>query len=287
MSAMEIKQSSSTALTCWMGFHAGHVSNGYQAEQWHSTHLLDGISCRPCQQWISSRAAAQHSLAGWDFMQAMSAMETKQSSSTALTTWMGFHAGHVSNGNQAEQWHSTHNLDGISCRPCQQWRSSRAAAQHSLAGWDFMQAISAMEIKQSSSTALTSWMGFHAGHVSNGHQAQQQHSTHILDGISCRPCQQWTSSREAAQHSLPGWDFMQAMSAMDIKHSSSTALTRWMGFHAGYVSNGHQAQQWHSTHSLDGISCRPCQQWISSKEAAQHSLAEWDFMQAILAMEIK
>ena len=260
MSAMEIKQSSSTALTRWMGFHAGHISNGHQAEQPHSTHLLDGISCKPCQQWKPSRAATQHSLAGWDFMQAMSAMETKQSSHTALTGWMGFHAGHISNGNQAEQPHSTHLLDGISCRPCQQWKPSRAAAQHSLAGWDFMQAMSAMDIKQS-----------------------QRHSTHSLDGISCRPCQQWISSRAGAQHSLPRWDFMQAMSAMEIKQSSSTALTVWMGFHAGHVSmeikqsssttltvwmgfhaghvsNGYQAEQQHSTHWLDGISCRPCQQ---------------------------
>ena len=150
-------------------------------------------------------------------MQAMSAMEIKQSSGTALTCWMGFHAGHVSNGNQAEQWHSTHWLDGISCRPYQKWKSSRAAAQHSLTGWDFMQAMSAMDIKQSHCTALTNWMGFHAGHVSNGYQAEPLHSTHCLDGISCRPCQQWISSRAAAQHSLPGWDFMQAILAMEIK----------------------------------------------------------------------
>ena len=237
MSAMEIKQSSFTALTAWIGFHAGHVSNGYQAEQGHSTHHLDGISCRPCQQWISSRAAAQHSPPGWDFMQAMSAMDIKQSSGTALTFWMGFHAGHISNEYQAEQWHSTHILDGISCRQCQKWKSSRAAAQHSLTGWDFMQAMSAMEIKQSRSTALTRWMGFHEGHVSNGYQAEPMHSTHSLDGISCKPCQQWKSSRAVAQHSQP--DGISCRPCQQWKSSRAAAQ--------------------HS--QPDGISCRPCQQW--------------------------
>ena len=123
MSAMDVKQSSSTALTRWMGFHAGHVSNGYQAEQGHSTYLLDGISCKQCQQWISSRAAAQHSLPGWDFMQAMSAIDIKQGSCTALTSWMGFHAGNISNENQVEEMHI-----------------------NSLPGYDLMQAILVLKI---------------------------------------------------------------------------------------------------------------------------------------------
>jgi hypothetical protein len=34
-------------------------------------------------------------------------------------------------------------------------------------GWDFMQATSAIEIEQPWHTQLTSWMGFHAGNISN------------------------------------------------------------------------------------------------------------------------
>jgi len=65
-----------------MRVHAGNVSNGNQAEQLHMTHMLDESSCRKCQQWKSSRAAAHDSLAGWEFMQGMSAMKIKQSSCT-------------------------------------------------------------------------------------------------------------------------------------------------------------------------------------------------------------
>jgi len=85
-------------------------------------------------------------------MQVISAIEIKQRSCTSLTTWIGVHAGNVSNGNQAEELHITHNLDRSSCRECQQWKSSRAAAHDSLPGWKFMQGMSAMEIKQMSGT---------------------------------------------------------------------------------------------------------------------------------------
>jgi len=61
--------------------------------------------------------------------------------------------------------------------------------------------MSVMEIKQQSCTLLTSWIIFHAGYVSNGNQAAELHTTHILDEISC---QQWKSSRRAANYSLPG-----------------------------------------------------------------------------------
>jgi len=187
-----------------MGVHAGNVNNGNQAEQLHMTHTLDGSSCRECQQWKSSRAAAYDSHTRWEFMQGMSAMEIKQSSCTWLTRWIGVHAGNVSNGNQAEQLHMTHTLDGSSCRECQQWKSSRAAAHDSHPGWEFMQEMSAMEIKQSSCTWLTNWMGVHAGNVSNENQAEQLHMTHKLDGSSCRECQQWKSSRAVAQDSQAG-----------------------------------------------------------------------------------
>ena len=79
---------------------------------------------------------------------------------------MGFHAGHVSDRNQAEEAHS-----------------------NSHAGWDFMQAMSVIDIEQRRRTRLTSWMGFHAGHVSDRYRAEEAHTTHTLDGISCRPCQ--------------------------------------------------------------------------------------------------
>jgi len=59
--------------------------------------------------------------------------------------------------------------------------------------------------------------------------------THELDGISCRHCQQLKSSTGGAHDSLAGWDFMQALSAIEIEHRRHTRLTSWMGFHAGIV----------------------------------------------------
>ena len=80
-------------------------------------------------------------------------------------TWMGFHAGHVSDRYRAEE-----------------------AYKDSQTGWNFMQAMSVIEIKQRY-TRLTPWMGFHAGHVSDRYRAEEVHVTHLLNGISCRPCQ--------------------------------------------------------------------------------------------------
>jgi len=50
-------------------------------------------------------------------------------------------------------------------------------------------------------------------------------------------CQRSKSSRGGAHHSLPGWDFMQAMSEIAIEQRRRTPLTDWMGFHAGDVSD--------------------------------------------------
>jgi len=147
--------------------HKVNVSNRNGAEEAHTTHFLDGILCRPCQQWKSSRGGTHDSLAGWNLMQAISAIEIEQRRRTRLTTWMGFHAGNVSDRNRAEEAHTTHNLDGISRRQCQQWKSSRRSAHHSLPRWEFMQAMSAIEIEQRKRTRLTSWTGFHAGNFSD------------------------------------------------------------------------------------------------------------------------
>jgi len=43
----------------------------------------------------------------------MSAIEMEPRRRTRLTSWMGFYAGHVSNGNRAEEAPTTHSLDGI------------------------------------------------------------------------------------------------------------------------------------------------------------------------------
>jgi len=83
-----------------MGFHAANVNDQNRAEEAHMTHELDGISCRQCQRSKSSVRGAHGSLAGWDFMQAMSAIEIEQRKRTRLTTWMGFHAGNFSTENQ-------------------------------------------------------------------------------------------------------------------------------------------------------------------------------------------
>ena len=158
-------------------------------------------------------------------MQARSAMEIKQRSSTWLTGWVWVHAGKVSNGNQAKELHMTHILGMSSCRQCQQWKSSRGAAHDSQSGWEFMQAMSAIEIKQRSCTWLTGWMRVHAGNVSNRNQAEELHMTHCLDTSSCRQYQQWKSSRGATHDSLPGWEFMQTISVREIKQKSCTWLT--------------------------------------------------------------
>jgi len=185
MLVIDIEQRRHMPLTSWMGFHAGGVSNRNGAEEEHTTHSLDGISCRQCQQSKSSRGGAHHSQAGWVFIQGMSVIEIEQRRHTPLTRWMGFHPGKVSDQNQAEEAHTTHSL-----------------------GWVFMQAMSAIEIEQSRRTPLTCWMGFHAAIVSDRNRAEEACTTHSLDGISCRQCQLSKSSRAGAHHSLPGWDFM-------------------------------------------------------------------------------
>jgi len=169
-------------------------------------------------------------------MQAMSVIEIEQRRRTRLTTWMGFHAGNVSNGNRADEAHITHFLDGSLCRQCQRLKLSRGSAHDSRAGRDFMQAISAIKIEQRRRTRLTTWMGFHAGHVSNGNRAGEARMTHFLDGSLCRQCQRSKSSRGGAYDSRAGWDFMQAMSAIEFKQRRCTRLTAWMGFHAGNFS---------------------------------------------------
>jgi len=169
---------------------------------------------------------------------------------------MGFHAGIVSNQNRAQEAHTTHELDGISCRHCQRSKLSTGGAHDSLAAWDFMQALSAIKIEHRRRTQLTSWMGFHAGIVSDHNRAQEAHTTHSLHGISCRHCQRSKSSRGGAHDSHPGWDFIQALSAITIKQRRHTRLTSWMGFHVGIVSDHNRAEEAHMTHILDGISCR-------------------------------
>ena len=192
MSAIKNKQRRCTQLTIWMGFHTGNVSNQNQSEEVHTTHTLDGISCRQCQQSKSVREGAHNSHPGWDFMQAI---KIKQRRCTP-----------------------THSLNGISCRQCQQSKSSRGRTHDSQTGWDFMQTMSAIKINQRRCTQLTAWTGFHAGNVSNQNQAEEvhtahklnrfhadnisnqnqlekEHTTHSLDGISCR---QSKSSKEGA-----------------------------------------------------------------------------------------
>jgi len=145
----------------------------------------------------------------------------------------GIHAGIVSDQNRAKEVHTTHSLDGISCRHCQRSKSSTGGAHDSHPGWDFMQALSVIKNEHWRHMQLTRWMGFHAGIVSNQNRAQEAHTTYSLDGISCRHCQQSKSSSRGTHDSHPGW-----------------------GFHAGIVSDHNRAQEAHMTHILDGISCR-------------------------------
>jgi len=155
-------------------------------------------------------------------MQALSVSKIKQRRHTRLTDWMGFHAGIVSNKNRAQEAHTTHILDGISCRHCQQSKSSTEGIHNSRTGWDFIHALSVIKIEHRRHTRLTNWMGFHAGIVSNQNQAQEAHTTHILDGISSRHCQRLKLSTGGAHDSHPGWDFIQALSAIEIEHRRHT-----------------------------------------------------------------
>ena len=116
-----------------------------------------------------------------------------------------------------------------------------------------MQAMSAIEIEHRRRSQLTVWIGFDAGNVSNRNRAQKALTTHSLDGIGCRQCQQSKSSKGGPHNSLPGWDLMQAISAIEIEHRRRSQLTAWMGFDAGNVSNLNRAQEAPTTHSLDGI----------------------------------
>ena len=218
MSAIKIKQRRWTQFTLW-GFHTGHVSNQNQAEEVHTTHNLDEISSRQCQQSKSSRRGVHNSLSGWDSMETTSAIKIKQKRCTQLTAWMGFYAGNISNQNQAKE-----------------------VAHNSLPGWDFMETTSAIKIKQKRCTQLTLWMIFHGDNISNQNQTKEVHTTHSLDGISCRQHQQSKSSKGGAHNSLPGWDFMQAMSTIKIKQRRCTQLTIWMRFHTDNISNQNQAE---------------------------------------------
>jgi len=130
-----------------MGFYARHVSDRKQAEEAHSDSPTE-----------------------WGFMNAMSVIKIKERRCTRLTCWMGFHAGYVSDQYRTEEVHITHELDG-----------------------------------------------FHAGRVSDRNQGEEADTTHDLCGISCRQCQSLKSSRGAAHNSLPGWDFIMAMSVIEIE----------------------------------------------------------------------
>ena len=147
LSAIEIEHRRRTRLTCWMGVHSGIVSNRNRARR-----------------------------------------------HTRLTFWMGFHAGIVSNRNQADEAHTTHKLDGISCRHCQRSKSSRRGAHDSLPGWDFMQALSAIEIEQTRCIRLTNWMGFHASSFSIENQ---------LCNLVITSCRQYSDIAPLLIQSLP------------------------------------------------------------------------------------
>jgi hypothetical protein len=161
-------------------------------------------------------------------MQAMSAIEIEHRRPTQLTCWMGFDAGSVSNQHRAQEVLTTHNLDGIGCRQCQQSTSSTRGPHDSQPGWDWMQTMSVIETEHKRHSQLTTWMGLDAGNVSNQNRAQEALTTHILDGIGCRQCQQLTLSTGGTHNSHSGWDWMQAMSAIDIEHRRHSQLTLCM-----------------------------------------------------------
>ena len=93
---------------------------------------------------------------------------------------MGFQAGNVSNRHQAEEAH-----------------------RDSQSGWDLMQTMSLIEIKQRY-TRLTFWMGFYACHVSDRNQAEEVHTTHALDGFHVGNISDRNQAEEAQSDSQSG-----------------------------------------------------------------------------------
>jgi len=102
-------------------------------------------------------------------------------------------------------------------------------------------------------------MGFHAGHVSDRYRAEKVHTTHELHGFHAGNVSDRNKAEEAHSDSRAGWNFMRAMSVIDIEQRKCIQLTNWQGFHPGRVSDRSQAEEAHTTHILYGISCRQCQ----------------------------
>ena len=116
-------------------------------------------------------------------MQAMSAIEIEHRRRSQLTNWMGFDAGNVSNRNRTQEVHTTHCLGVISCRQCQQSKSSTGGTHDLLPGWELMRAMLAIEIEHRRPSRLTRCKRFDVGNVSNRNRAQEALTAHILDGI--------------------------------------------------------------------------------------------------------
>lgn len=134
------------------GFQADNVSNKNQAKELYITDSLDRVSSRECQQQISSKATAHNLLSEQYLMQEILAKEIKKRSCTQLTIWVEFHIGNISNRNQVEELYMTHSLDRSVYRQYQQQKLSKKAAYDSLPRQEFVQAMSAMKIKQESHT---------------------------------------------------------------------------------------------------------------------------------------
>jgi hypothetical protein len=79
-------------------------------------------------------------------------------------------------------------------------------------------------------------MGFHARHVNDRNHAEEAHSDSRWMGFHACHVNDRNHAEEAHSDSRPGWDFMHAMSVIEIRLRRRTA-----------------------THDLDGISCTPCQ----------------------------
>jgi hypothetical protein len=80
---------------------------------------------------------------------------------------------------------------------------------------------------------------------------------------------------------------MQAMSVIvEFKQRRCTRLTRWMGFHAGHVSDRSRAEEVHTTHELDGFHAGNVTDLNQAEEAHSDSRAGWDFKPAMSVIDI-
>jgi hypothetical protein len=199
------------------------------------THLLNGISQWHVSNWNQAQNLSWHSLPGWNFTVACQQLKSSTDYQLALTSWMEFHSGMSAIEIKHRPSAGTHKLDGISQWHVSNWNQAQNISWHSHAEWDFTVACQWLKSSSDHQLALTVWMRFHSGMSEIEIKHRTSASTHSLDEISQWHVSNWNQAQTISWHSLAGWDFTVACQQLKSRHH--LALTNWMGFHSGSVSN--------------------------------------------------